>query len=167
MLPNPWIILGAVLAFIGAAIAGYFYGVHVENLSWEAAIGKQKVEAANILTTATQKADAAALDNANLNTRIENENAQHQQKLSEANATIDQLAGTIDRLRDTGRRTSCSSPVPAAPRSTTITPGPATGNQPVAPGSLRDLAQIISGCLATAAYAEQCHDWAVNVGHPQ
>jgi len=36
MIPNPWVILGGVLALIGVALGGYFYGCHVTNVSRDA-----------------------------------------------------------------------------------------------------------------------------------
>lgn len=52
MIPNPWAIVGALVAAIGLAIGGYFYGHHVEALAFDAYRAQQAAVA--------QKAEADA-----------------------------------------------------------------------------------------------------------
>ena len=52
MIPNPWAIVGALVAAIGLAVGGYFYGHHVESLAFDAYRAQQVAVA--------QKAEADA-----------------------------------------------------------------------------------------------------------
>ena len=39
-MPNPWLIVGALAAFIAVGVGGFFYGRHYETLVYEAAAEK-------------------------------------------------------------------------------------------------------------------------------
>lgn len=45
-MPNPWIILGVVLALAGSFIAGDLHGHKTERTAWEARIEKERADAA-------------------------------------------------------------------------------------------------------------------------
>ena len=162
MLPNPWIILGFVVALAGAALGGYFYGKHAENMSWEVAVGDQKIEAANILTKATADKAAADLKAEQFKTQVEAQDAAHQQALAAKNAAIADLAGQLDRLRNAGPGLCGSGAVPgdskpAAKRKS----GPPAVSGPT-PGSFRELAAIAASAVDIARRGETCREWALN-----
>lgn len=149
-IPNPWMILGAVLAVVGAALGGFFYGRHVESLAWKAAVAEQKAEAASII--ATHEARMAAL-----NLEIEHAHAERQAALAAGTADIHRLAGELDRMR-LSRRGACGGDQvqPAAG---------SAGAQPAADpardlaGSFSELAAIADDAVATAEYARACREW--------
>lgn len=149
-IPNPWVILGAVIAVLAAALGGFFYGCHVEALSWEAAVAKQKAEASAIL--ATHKARMAAL-----NLEIEHAHAERQAALAAGAADSHRLAGELDRMR-LSRRGACggNQVQPAAgPAGAQTAPDPARGPA----GSFSELAAIADDAVATAEYARACREW--------
>jgi hypothetical protein len=106
MMPNPYVILGAVLI----AISVYFYGHHKgwaeRDLEMQAEIGKKNEE-----SRAKEQEMSAKLN-------------EQSSKLQEANNAIDQKQSALDRAIRTGRmRLPSASCVQAAPN-----PTPASGN---------------------------------------
>lgn len=149
-IPNPWTILGAVLAVIGAAIGGFFYGQHVESLAWKTVVAEQKAEAATILATHEARMGA-------LNLEIEHAHAERQAALTAGAADSHRLAGELDRLR-LSRRGACgggqvspASGLAVSQSSSDPARGPA--------GSYSELAAIADGAVATAEYARACWEW--------
>ena len=113
-LPNPWIMLGVVLALIGAFVAGNVHGHNAEKLVWQAAIEKQKDEAAQSLAAATEQVAVVQKQRDNLNLQIEASNAKHKSDLAAAAADNQRLAADIDRLRhQPGRGLGGQSPLPS------------------------------------------------------
>jgi hypothetical protein len=45
-MPNPWILLVAVLAIVGAAVGGEFHGRSIERTAWEAKVQSARADAA-------------------------------------------------------------------------------------------------------------------------
>jgi hypothetical protein len=106
MMPNPYVILGAVLI----AISVYFYGHHKgwaeRDLEMQAEIGKKNEE-----SRAKEQEMSAKLN-------------EQSSKLQEANNAIDQKQSALDRAIRTGRmRLPSTSCVQTAPN-----PAPASGN---------------------------------------
>ena len=55
MIPNPWVLLGALVAAFGLFIAGHRVGVKNTTLNYENAIKAQKLEAASLLAAKVQE----------------------------------------------------------------------------------------------------------------
>jgi hypothetical protein len=149
-LPNPWIILGAVLAIIGVAIGGFFYGQHVEALAWEAAIATQKAEAAQIVNAHNQHMAA-------LNLEIEHAHNQRQAALTAGAADSHRLAGELDRLRLSRRGACGGDQVQPAPG--VAVPQPRADSAGSVAGSFSEMAAIANDAVATAEYAAACRAW--------
>ncbi len=107
MIPSPWILLGGLLAFIGAATGGYFYGDHHRATIDQAALLQERAAATKAASDFA--AQSAAKDAANAETTRNLEQA-HATALAAADAT---RADFAERLRDATRkaRSGC---VPAA-----------------------------------------------------
>ena len=54
-MPNPYVLLGALVSAIVIAVSAFFYGEHVENLSWTAKWEKQARELAEAHTKTTDE----------------------------------------------------------------------------------------------------------------
>lgn len=161
-MPNPYLLLGVLVAFIGIAIGAFLYGEHVDSLAWQAKVAAQEVEAANLLTTATQAADAANLKAANLNTQIEADHATHAAALADHQQRIDSLAAELDRVRgQSGCRNGGPGPVPSRP-SAAAQRGQAPAND-VGPasGSFSALAKLMDAAVGLALTGEACHAFAI------
>jgi cell division protein FtsX len=161
-LPNPWVILGGLVAVLVIAVGAFFYGQHVSDLSWKAALAKQQQEAADQLLVATQKADAFEKRAADLNTQSEHDHAVHQVELSRKDADLDQLARDLDRVRGAGGQGG-DRPLPKAASAAAVSPGTAAPDTGAVAGSYGELAQIAADAVALAEAGRQCHDWANQV----
>jgi hypothetical protein len=114
VIPNPWVILGFVVALIGASLGGYFYGKHHEGLIWQAKVSAQEAEAATLLD---QLDKTAALKDAQQAEAGRNMEAEHAKHLADLDATSADFARRLaERVRDAerGARGSCAVP-PTAP----------------------------------------------------
>ena len=45
MIPNPWVLLGALAGAVALAVGAFFYGQHVANVEWTAKIEKERADA--------------------------------------------------------------------------------------------------------------------------
>lgn len=86
MIPNPWAIVGALVAAIGLAVGGYFYGRHVESLAFDAYRAQQVAVA--------QKAEADAQAAA----RAAEQN--YDSKLADATASYQENLDALTKRRD-------------------------------------------------------------------
>lgn len=86
MIPNPWVIVGALVAAIGLAVGGYFYGHHVESLAFDAYRAQQAAVA--------QKAEADAQAAA----RAAEQN--YDSKLADATAAYQENLDALTKRRD-------------------------------------------------------------------
>jgi hypothetical protein len=165
MLPNPWVILGVVIAFVvavgGAYLKGDADGTRRENLAWTAKVERQKDEAAQEL--ARQTAAVAAKDQAaaKRNLEVEHANSTLQAQLGAAQSDTARLAAELDRVRtqQPGRGRGRDCPVPGAAPPATWAAGDAAG--PAAPGgSFQELDAIMADALRGARLAVGLRAWA-------
>jgi hypothetical protein len=70
-MPNPWIIIGALVLVIGAYFYGHHTGVQVTKADWEAEKATAAVEAANTLAKANQEVRELEHLLANTQTKVE------------------------------------------------------------------------------------------------
>ena len=108
MLPNPWIILGAVL-FLGVAVTaayltGHSNGVHEENQRWTIATETQKKEAAKTLAAETQRVLELERKNAELSATLDTRDKEHRDELDRAYTRARRDAAAAGGLRDPGAR---------------------------------------------------------------
>lgn len=163
---SPWLILGAVLAAIGAYLLGNVSGHRAERVVWELAIERQKTEAANELTAATARAATVQKANDDLNLRLETQHAANSARLASAMDDLHRTATELDQLRQQpGRWCDCRRPVPPGARATPLPASAAAGVPGVDPGSFSELAEIAKLCVASAEYGSSAHTWAVSIKH--
>lgn len=141
-MPNPWIILGVVVAFVvavaGAYLKGHSDGAASENLKWTAAVEQQKDEAAQLKAQLTDKVLKLERDNAALAAQKEKEDAQHRQALDKAYDSARAAAAHAGGLRDPGARRGGSGSCPGG--ASAAAPG-SPGSSAPAGGVLSDEAQ--------------------------
>lgn len=157
---NPYILLGGILAFMGAAIGGYTYGLHHQALVDQHAIDAQKVEAANLLASETAKVRDLEAKAAQINSDLETTHAADMVKLADADGRVrDAVARWV---RDQAK---CRAGRPGTlPGSATaaVAPDPAAGSGDQLAGSLADIARAGN---VLAAYARECNAFAITLGH--
>lgn len=171
LLPNPYVAFGALVGFILAVTAAFFYGQHVEGLSWQAAIAKQKQEAAEILAAESAKVVTAERAASELKDRIEKEHANHALALDNILVENRALAVRLGGLRDPGRRASDSCPPSPASKPSAVPPSrTAEGNLPngdqgvLLSDSASDfILRLGRRADAAAEYATACHGWLIEV----
>lgn len=158
---SPYLALGAVLAFLGAFIAGNIHGHHAEKAAWAAAISQQKAEAAQLLAAQTAKVAlaerSAAIANANL------EENRHAADLHTADVDS-RVRAALARVR---QQAGCGSGGPGAMREGNASSGVA-GPSSDGPGGLaspvdRLIAETASAANELASYSRECHDWAASL----
>lgn len=163
MLPNPWMILGAIGVSLGLILASFFYGEHTARLGYEAAIAKQEAQAQTILATANARNAALEATQAELNNQIEATHATATAAIADARSEFDRQLAV--RLRNTGRGPSCPSPGSPAPADTGggANPTPDAGIW-VPEQALRDLGALAAQADQLKAYAVACQAFATAVG---
>jgi len=166
MPPNPYVILGLLIGFLAGITGAFFYGQHVEGLSWEASVQKLKTEAAVELATANAKAAAKDAENARLALELD---AAHEKALADIDATAADFNKRLAvRLRDLQRcRAGSGSQLPSA----AATPGQpetvATGSDDQLGGIDPQRIQSIRTIgLKLQADVKACWAWAAKVGAP-
>lgn len=165
---NPYAALGALVAAIVLAVSAFFYGEHVDNLSWEAAVNAKKAEAADTLAKATAKVAATQHQLDEINTQVEAEHAEHQAALDAARDQNQRLADQLNSLL----KSAGGSGDGGAGAVSGTSGAPAGGGQlSAAYGRATELvARLLTrGNQRDADYqreaydATECHDWAVKV----
>lgn len=147
---------------IGALGSWYLTAEYKDN-KWEAAIGKQKVEAADKLQAATQRAIEAERRHNALADQLEVKHAENQQALDRVLADNRRLARELGGLRDPGRRPSCGSTVSSDTAAAGQPEGGATGAELSAEAS-EFLLEFAREADRAAQYAKTCYDWAQQLG---
>lgn len=100
-MPNPWLILAAIAALVGAYLVGNVRGHSAERAVWELALAKQKTEAANALAAATTKVRELeqAIDRFGNDVGVE-----HEKRLAEIDNLYERNRALTRRLRDPAGR---------------------------------------------------------------
>jgi len=142
---------------IGALASWYLTAEYKDN-KWEAAIGKQKVEAADKLQAATQRAIEAERRQNELADQLEVKHVESQQELDRVLADNRRLARELGGLRDPGRRPSCGGTVPSGSTTAGQPEGGTTGTELSAEAS-EFLLEFAREADRAAQYAKTCYDW--------
>lgn len=160
---NPYVIIGAGVAFLVVATSAFFEGRHYEALTWEKAVAAQKIEAAAKLQTATAANAALDAKNSELAIRLDQE---HANAIADAAASRDNFNSDLaKRLRETERRLRgrCT-PAPEAAHPGVGADVAAVGDDGPAGVDLAAVRAVRDAALEMQAYAVACHGWAVEVG---
>ena len=146
-----------------AVAAAFFFGMHIDSLSWQAAIAQQKAEASRQLATAQAHVAAVEAKARDLNDRLELDHAAHAQDIAHAfeeNRALVARFAAAGRVQQPGRGDGGDHSVPGAAQAPAINPGAAAGIQLSGPAAV-DLVVLARDADAVAEYARECHAWAV------
>ena len=150
--------LGAVVAAIAGAIAGWWITDDILTSKHEAQIKRIRADAATALQEATDQAIQAERDAISLALKLEVQSAENKQKLDSILADNRRLARELGGLRDPFAKPAGGCAMPASPSGTGLAlPAPA-------PGRLSDeasefLLEFARDADRAAEYANTCHRW--------
>ena len=159
-----YLALAAVLALLGAFIAGDLTGAKHERAAWEASTAKLKADAATLLANAQEAARKKENEDAEKARAID---ATYQDKINIlASGASDRERSLLGSLRNFQRRgDSCintrlaEAAAPGSPEVTTPDPRDA-----VLEAAARDFRQLGDDADKLAAWATACHNWATENG---
>jgi len=164
MLPDVRTTLLALAVGLAAGGLGSWYlTAEYKDSKWEAAAGRQKVEAADLLRAATDRAMKAERQHNELATELEVQHDKNQLALDRALNDNRRLARELGGLRDPGRRPSCGGSVPATAGDAPEPATASTGAELSAEAS-EFLLEFARDADRAAEYAGTCHEWARRVG---
>ncbi len=152
------VILGAVVASIAGAIAGWWITDDILTSKHEAQIQRIRADAATALQEATDRAIQAERDAISLALKLEVQSAENKQKLDSVLADNRRLARELGGLRDPFAKPAGGCTMPASPA------GPGLAVPAPAPGRLSDeasefLLEFAREADRAAEYANTCHRW--------
>jgi hypothetical protein len=167
-LPNPYVILALVVAFIGAITASFFEGEHIETLEYKSALVDQQAKVDKIVKDNNDKVTAIETQNANLNAQLEKDHADAQAVIIQQQADNDKLASqlsfAISNSVRVGRSASGSGSTNLVPGSAGITAvslgGPADAD--VLNTALNNISNLAAKSDAVLSTLIECRNWAIN-----
>lgn len=152
------VILGAVVASIAGAIAGWWITDDILTSKHEAQIQRMRLDAADALQAATERAIQAEREGVALALKLEVQNAENRKRLDGILADNRRLSRELGGLRDPFAIASGGCAMPA--------PSPGTGLVATAPapGRLSNeasefLLEFARDADRAAEYANTCHRW--------
>lgn len=163
MLDIKMTLLAAILGLGVGALGSWYLTAKYKDASWTASIEKQKVEAAEQLQAATDRAISAERRQNELATQLEVKHVESERELDKALADNRRLARELGGLRDPGRRPSCSSPVPADSTTSGQPESGTTGTELSAEAS-EFLLEFARDADRAAQYALTCRAWIKQIG---
>ncbi len=125
---------------------------------WGKAVADQKVEAADKLQAATQRAIEAERRHNALSDQLEVKHAENQQALDRVLADNRRLARELGGLRDPGRRSSCGGSVSTGTAAASEPESGAVGTELSVEAS-EFLLEFARDADRAAEYANTCHRW--------
>lgn len=158
MLDLKSIALAATVGFGAGALLSWYLTSEYKDASWAISIEKQKVEAAEQLQAATDRAISIERRQNELTNQLEVKYAESERKLDKALSDNRRLARELGGLRDPGRRPSCGGSVSTATTATSESEGGAAGTELSAEAS-EFLLEFAREADRAAQYAKTCYDW--------
>ena len=151
-------LLAVAIGVSAGAIGSWYLTARYKDASWTASIEKQKVEAADQLQSATNRAILAERRQNELATQLEVKHVESEKELDKALFTNRRLARELGGLRDPGRRPSCGGPVPT---DSTTTAQPETGptGAELSTEASEFLLEFARDADRAAQYAQTCSFW--------
>jgi len=151
-------LLIAVIGLGVGAFGSWYLTAKYKDASWTASIEKQKVEAAEQLQAATDRAISAERRQNELAAQLEMKHVESEQKLDKALFTNRRLTRELGGLRDPGRRPSCGSTVSTDPTTSAQPETGSTGTELSVEAS-EFLLEFARDADRAAQYAKTCYDW--------
>lgn len=170
MLANPWVILGAVIAF-GLAVAGAYFkghanGVETTTATYELAIAKQQNDAAQLLAAETKRVADVEHNLAVLAAELEKVHADDAAKIADKDASIRRGLDELGRLRRlaAAQRRECGAGAGSADNGTGVVAGDPAGSAEILAGRIDDFtARAAAAADKLAAIVRECVPWAAAV----
>ena len=152
------VILGAVVAVIAGAIAGWWITDDILTSKHEAQIQHMRLEAADALQAATERAIQAEREGIALALKLEVQNAENRKRLDGVLADNRRLSRELGGLRDPFAIAlgGCTMPAPSPCSGLVATP-PAPGRLSVEASEF--LLEFAREADRAAEYAATCHEW--------
>lgn len=161
MIPNPWLLLGAVGIWLLTGLGSFLAGDHYSSLSHEKAEAVQAVQGQKLLADAQAKIAAQVQANAELNNQIEADHATAQSVIENASAAYADAVSKRVRTKST----ACAVDPGSAKA------GNSSGDQVVdtagifvSEPTLRSLGLLAQSADETVAAMVACKAWAESVG---
>lgn len=151
-------LLAAAIGLGVGALGSWYLTAEYKDASWTASIEKQKVEAAEQLQAATDRAISAERRQNELATQLEAKHVESEKELGKALSTNRRLARELGGLRDPGRRPSCGGAVPTDSTTSAQPEIGSTGAELSAEAS-EFLLEFARDADRAAQYAKTCYDW--------
>lgn len=124
-LPNPWVLLGAVVLVIGLLVGDFFWAQHLQLTADQAAVDKQKIEAANILAASNAKLVQTEKDYDAAKDEIEQLHQAHAIAITKALADNRSLLDQLYSVQQPGRGKGGADQLPAVATAACRSAGPA------------------------------------------
>ena len=156
-------LLAAAIGLGAGALGSWYLTAEYKDASWTASIEKQKVEAAEQLQAATDRAISAERRQNELATQLEVKHVESERELDKALSTNRRLARELGGLRDPGRRPSCGGTVPTDSTTSTQPETGTTGAELSAEAS-EFLLEFARDADRAAQYATTCSFWIQQIG---
>lgn len=151
------VVRAAVLYLLGAAFGGAV-GVIATSKYYDSAIDKQKLEAASLLVTETNKVIAAERDKRKLSDELESKHNEAASKIAEQHSANVRLASELERLREQRRRESSNGTV-SRTGSTATCASEGTDGAGISGETALFLADLTYDADEVANYARTCYEW--------
>jgi hypothetical protein len=155
--------LTITISLTAGALVSWYLTSEYKDSKWEAAVSKQKAEAADKLQAATQRAIEAERRQNELADQLEVKHVESQQELDRVLADNRRLARELGGLRDPGRRPSCGGAVSSGTSAAGQPESGATGAELSAEAS-EFLLEFAREADRAAQYAKTCYDWVRQLG---
>lgn len=151
-------LLAAVVGLSVGAAGSWYLTAKYKDASWTASIEKQKVQAAEQLQAATDRAILAERRQNELANQLEVKHVESERELDKALSTNRRLARELGGLRDPGRRPSCGGTMPTDSTTSAQPETGSTGTELSAEAS-EFLLEFARDADRAAQYAKTCYDW--------
>jgi hypothetical protein len=152
------LLISLAIGLLIGVLGGWYLTAKYKDASWTASIEKQKVEAAEQLQAATERAISAERRQNELANQLEVKHVESERELDKALSTNRRLARELGGLRDPGRRSNCGGSMPTD-STTTNQPKGGTTEAGLSAEASEFLLEFARDADRAAQYAKTCYDW--------